>query len=51
MNDFEKWYQFCMICPYSYKRKDDAVTMYCERNEDHCPYRDAIETAERKAEE
>ncbi|MBR2556330.1 MAG: hypothetical protein IKE94_15900 [Aeriscardovia sp.] len=47
MNDFEKWYRFCMICPHSYKRKDDADTVYCEANENHCPYRDEIEMDER----
>jgi hypothetical protein len=50
MNDFEKWYQFCMICPFSYKQKDDADTVYCKVNENYCPYRDAIEMAERKEE-
>lgn len=43
MNEREKWYQFCMICPHSYKRVDDADTVYCEADENHCPYKDEIE--------
>lgn len=50
MNDFEKWYYFCMMCPNAYKRKDDADTIYCDVNEINCTYRDEIELAERKEE-
>ena len=46
MNDFEKWYQFCMICIHSYKRKDDADTIYCHLRKRDCIYRDEIEKAE-----
>ena len=48
MNEFEKWYRFCMICPHSYRREDDADTVYCEANKNHCPYRDEIEIAMRE---
>lgn len=50
MSEFEKWYQFCMICPHSYKRKDDADTVYCRLKKNVCPHKDEIEEAERKKE-
>ena len=48
MSDYEKWYQFCMICKYSYRRKDDADTIYCGALQGYCPHREEIEGAERK---
>ena len=51
MRDYEKWYQFCMLCEHSYKREDDAETVYCKvSDERYCPHRDEIEKAERKEE-
>lgn len=49
MNDQEKWYQFCMRCIHSYRRKDDADTVYCEVDENHCPYRNEIEFSMKQA--
>ena len=36
MTDYEKWYQFCMLCKHSYVRKDDADMIYC--SSPVCPY-------------
>ena len=48
MIEYEKWYQFCMICKYAYKRKDDADTIYCDIPKELCPYKEEIETADRR---
>ena len=50
MSEFEKWYRFCMICPHSYKRKDDADTIYCRLRKRQCIHKKEIEDAERKEE-
>ena len=50
MNEYEVWYQFCMICKYSYRRKDDADMIYCRAPKKNCPHREEIEDAERKEE-
>ena len=47
MTEYEKWYQFCMLCKYAYKRKDDADTGYCLVLECYCPHKKEIEDAER----
>lgn len=48
MTDQEKWYRFCMLCKHSYKRIDDADTVYCSVPNYVCPHKDEIEHAERK---
>ena len=50
MKDYEKWYQFCMVCKYAYKRIDDADTVYCPAPKGYCPRKDEIEQFERKEE-
>ncbi len=49
-DDIEKWYRFCMICPHSYKRKDDADTVYCRLRKSQCIHKKEIDDAERKEE-
>lgn len=51
MNNYEKWYYFCMPCKYAYKRADDADTVYCYLPKEQCPHREEIENAEQRKEE
>lgn len=50
MTEYEKWYQFCMLCKYAYIKKDDAGKVYCSVSEWYCPHKKEIEDAERKEE-
>ena len=50
MNDYEQWYQFCMLCEFTYKRADDADDFYCSAPKGYCPHKKEIEDAERKEE-
>ena len=49
MREYEKWYQFCMLCKYAYVRKED-MDIYCSVPRDRCPHKDEIERSEREEE-
>jgi len=49
MDDFEKWYQFCMSCKYVIREADDAEYIYCTVPHMACPHRKEIELAEMNA--
>jgi len=48
MDDFEKWYQFCMVCKYAIRKADDAEYIYCTAPHMACIHRKEIEFEEMK---